>query len=83
MLSHMPQMMQLFNKGFDKVEEIRIEASQQSRTRDNHRLARMKDKDRVVKFEAKSQNARVNKDINKVQRDACNFERRRLKVETF
>ena len=43
----------------------------------------MKDKYRADKFEVKLQNTRVNKDVNKVQRDVHNFERRRLSAVTF
>ena len=35
----------VFNGGVDKLEESRIEVSHQSMTRDNHKLARMKDED--------------------------------------
>ena len=81
-MSHLPYLLQSFNGGFNKLKESRMEASHQSRTRDDHRLARMKDEDLADKFEAKLQNARANKNINKAQSDVCNFTKRRLSAQT-
>ena len=83
MISHLPRARQLLNEGFEKLEVSMIEASHQSMTRDNQALLRAKDEDRVDKFEAKLQNTRVIKDINKFQRDLCDFARRKLAAETL
>ena len=76
-LTHAPYLLRKFNGGFDKLEESRIEASHQSRIRDYHRLSRMGDKSKADKFEAKLQNTRANKDISKIQHDACEFAKKK------
>ena len=48
--TRLPYLLQLFNGGFDKLEESRIESSHQSRTRDYHRLSRMDDKGKAEKY---------------------------------
>ena len=77
-LSHVPFLLRKFNGGFDKLEESRIEASHQSRARDNHRLSRMGDKSKDDKFEAKLQNMRVNKDTSNIQHEFYKFAKRKM-----
>ena len=50
-LSRLLRMMKFINGCFDKLEEIREEASHQSSTRENHILARMKDEYQSDEFE--------------------------------
>ena len=82
-LSHLRCVLRLFNGGFDKLEESRIEASHQKRARDYHRTSRMKNVNNVEKFEAKLQNIRVNREVTRIQGEVFNFTRRRRAVETF
>ena len=82
-LSHVSFLLRKFNVGFDKLEESRVEASHQSRARDNHRLSRMGDKSKADKFEAKLQNTRVNKDMRNIQHEACKFTKRKMIVRSL
>ena len=81
--SHMPYLLKLFNGGFDKLEESRIESSHQSRARDHHRLCRMGDKVKADVFELKLQHMHVNKDIGHAQNQVHKFTKRNIVVRSM